>query len=289
MAFLDGPAFFRNTVLPSFGGTGAVKRVPFTFTSTARLLRSGKLKVVGNKYAQLAADEERKTQLGVIELETRGVNAAGQFGLSGLVNQFQNVSQLSVGLNMPVIQMAINPQTIKWTQHKRVTKRDTMEGSVFFHFTNERNQNNDILTMSFTGKTGNINTQANLADVYNTGANLKLRIWHELYALSREPLLLSKQTTGLDIPDGLRNEFFITYRTPLMPIQITLIGFFSKVLEFTESAQDPHNRDYNFDFTVTNTSPSLDDLSGLMNSASSTVGSAQNLGSNITSLARSED
>lgn len=289
MAFLDGPAFFRNTVLPTFGGTGAVKRVPFTFTSTARLLRSGKLKAVGNKYAQLVADEERKSQLGAIELETRGVSAASQLGLSGVVSQFQNVAQLSVGLNMPVIQMAVNPQTIKWTQNKRVSRRDTMEGSVFFHFTNARDQNNDILTLSFTGKTGNINTQANLADVYNTGANLKLRIWHELYNLSREPLLLNKQNTGLDVPLGLKNEFFITYRTQLMPVQITLIGFFSKVLEFTELAADPHNRDYGFDFTVTNTSPSLDDLAGLMNSGLSTAGSLQNLGSSITSLSRTED
>jgi hypothetical protein len=284
MAILDGPGLFRNTIIPTIGGTGAVRRIPFTFTSTARLLRSGKLKALGNDFARLQAAQDRRNELASIELATRGINVADQLGLSSTVNSIQNALQLSVGLGMPIIEMAVNPHAIKWSQNKRITKRDTMNGSVFFHFTNDDDQNNDILSVSFTGRTGNINTQGSIIDAFSTGSSLKLRIWHELYNLTREPLLLSQKNAGQGLPRGLKNEFFITYRSVLIPVQITLIGHFSKVLEFTEVADDPYNREYNLTFTVINTSPRLDDLSALMNSALSITGQTESLISNITSL-----
>src|SRR3990167_7263077 len=231
MAILDGAGFLRNTIDTSIGGgSAAARRIPFTFTSTARLIKSGKVKAIGTNFARLQAAQYRKNELALIEAETRGINILSQFGLSGVSSTIQNVAQISVGLNMPIVQMAVNPQSIKWSQNKRISKRDTMNGSVFFHFTNDDDQNNDILQMTFTGKTGNINTQASIIDVFNTGANLKLRTWHELYNLSREPMLLNQKNAGIGLPTGLRNEFFITYRTVLMPIQITLIGHFSQVL-----------------------------------------------------------
>ena len=87
-------------------------------------------------------------------------------------------------------------------------------------------------------------------------------------------MLLTKENTGLNLATNLKNEFYITYRTVLMPIQITLVGFFSQVMEFTESAQDPFNRDYSFAFTVVYTSPSLDELVDRVGTSLTTLGQA---------------
>lgn len=285
MAILDGSGFLRNTLIPSIGGTAAsAKRVPFAFTSTYRLLKSGKLKSIGTDFAKSQSGMDVKRELAIIEQQARGPAVASQLGLSGLVGDFQSVQQSTTGVQMSVISMAVNPQTISWSQPKRFTKRDTMDGSTFFHFTDENDQNNDILTMSFTGKTGNINTGVNFVDMIKTNANLRLRTWHELYNLSREPMLLNSKNTNQSMPRSMRNEFYISYRSQLFPVQITLIGFFDKVLDFTESADDPNNRDYSFGFVVTRTSPTLDEMAQLIGTQLTAGGNVRASTSNLTVL-----
>lgn len=171
----------------------------------------------------------------------------------------------------PVIAMALNPNSVKFDQPKRITKRDTMEGSVFWHFTNSQGQNNDILTLSFAGSTGNIDLRGSTGTIpvpsdtsgttsnaqstdkmgLDTGALEKLIVWHNLYLLTREPNLLG---------DGSENIWSITYTSPLFPMDITFNGFFQKVLDFTEDAKKPHSRNYSFEFTVQSVEPSLDDV-----------------------------
>lgn len=171
----------------------------------------------------------------------------------------------------PVIAMALNPNSVKFDQPKRITKRDTMEGSVFWHFTNSQGQNNDILTLSFAGSTGNIDLRSSTGTIpvpsdtngttsnaqstdkmgLDTGALEKLIVWHNLYLLTREPNLLG---------DGSENVWSITYTSPLFPMDITFNGFFQKVLDFTEDAKKPHSRNYSFEFTVQSVEPSLDDV-----------------------------
>lgn len=271
---LDGPGLFRNTLIPTISqGTPAQgKRIPFSFTSTKRLINSGLLPVVGSELAKAQAATDIKTELAIIQLESTSRAAVAQLGLANYLSQAEQIANTVTPFGMPIINAQINPQTVRWEQNKRIVKRDTMNGSTFFHFTNDADQNNDILTCTFTGKTGNINTQANILDILSTGASLKLRIFHELYNLTREEMLLSKDSRGRALPRGIKNDFFITYRTMLMPVQITLIGHFSKVLEFTETAADPFNRDYSFSFTVTRTSPSLDDIAQMIADASSLTG-----------------
>ena len=170
---------------------------------------------------------------------------------------------------MDRIVMAVNPNSVTFKQPKRFNKKDTKEGSVFFHFTNSRGQNNDILTMEFAGNTGNIDLRGSagnqrrdpetgqidtgqaLDDGVDTGAIRKMLVWHNLYLLSREPMLLV---------DNLQNEFTITYSSQLFPTDINFIGFFNQVLDFTEDAKKPHSRNYRFGFTVQRTDPSLDDI-----------------------------
>ena len=177
------------------------------------------------------------------------------------------------GLNnsyLKVIEMAINPKSVKFTQPKRWTKKDTRTGSVFFHFNNTRGQNNDILTMSFQGNTGNIDTRAyqNPNEIaVDHGGLRKFIIWHNLYLLTREPLLLA---------DNTENVFRISYQSPLLTQTIDFYGFFNAVLDFTENAEKPHSRDYSFDFTVTRTSPDLD---GILNAV--TAATVQQIGSDV--------
>jgi hypothetical protein len=157
--------------------------------------------------------------------------------------------------------MGINPASIEFRQPKRIAKVDTREGSVYFHFSNSRGQNHDILVLAFRGSTGNIDLRGSLRDRQlgillptkgtDTGALQKLIAWQNLYQLTREPTIL---------PDGTVNKIYITYTSLLFPHSFEFIGFFNEVLNFTESGESPFARDYSFEFTVTETSPDLDDL-----------------------------
>jgi hypothetical protein len=176
----------------------------------------------------------------------------------------------------PTIYMAVNPNSISWAQPKRFNKRDVRDGSVFFHFTNSKGQSVDILTLSFSGSTGNINLAGSLGgydsaqDAENkkkgigqtpagaqgpgnidTGAFYKFIVWHNLYQLTREPHVLT---------DGTENVWTIYYETPLFPAGLRMEGFFNEVLRFSEEAGRPNSRAYDFEFTVTGTDPDLDEV-----------------------------
>lgn len=157
--------------------------------------------------------------------------------------------------SMSVVTMAVNPKSVAFEQPKRWKKKDIRDGSVFFHFTNKKGQNNDILTISFRGNTGNIDLRGSIAEplggANDTGALNKLRVWHNLYQLTREPMLIG---------DHLENVFSITYTSALLPQPVEFRGFFNKVLDFEENADKPNSRDYSFQFTVTSTNPDLDEL-----------------------------
>ena len=163
---------------------------------------------------------------------------------------------LSSTVFRPTIAMAVNPNSIQWRQPKRIQKVDTREGSTFFHFTNDQGQNNDILTLEFRGNTGILDLRGSLPGVNgqpntgpDTGALNKLLIWQNLYAMTREPMLLS---------DNTQNDFTILYSSKVFPIEIELHGHYSTVLEFTEESNKPNSLNYSFAFTVTATEPPLD-------------------------------
>jgi len=244
MSIIDAATFFGRTLLPTVQGSGgASRRVPFTFTSTKRLRAVNAAgSPTDTTWAALSEQDRVNQELQAVETGAFVAETAGTLGLSSLVSSF-NI--------LPLITMAVNPNSIKWSQPKRFVKRDTQDGSVFFHFTNSKGQNNDILTLSFSGNTGNINTQNGIDVSTAVGADLKLRIWHDLYNLTREPIILG---------GTLKNDFFITYKSVIMPIPITFIGFFNQVLEFTDDAANPFAKNYTFSFTVSNTSPDLDTL-----------------------------
>lgn len=174
------------------------------------------------------------------------------------------------------IVMAVNPNSVKFVQSKRITKKDTREGSVYFHFTNSKGQNNDILGLQFAGNTGNIDLRGSLGGLNtngratqtgangeatavgpDTGALYKLQVWQNLYLLTREPVLLA---------DNMENTWTLSYSSALFPVSVDFTGFFAKVLEFDETGAKPNSRNYSFEFTVTSTDPDLDELLSTMDS-----------------------
>lgn len=221
---------------PGSASYGTGKRNPIVFTST--------LRQEGLSGSVATADALNSTSL----LGSVTTDLEQQF------IQAQRTQQQSVV-------MKLNPNSIRFVQPKRFTKMDVREGSVYHHFTNSKGQNNDILTMEFAGNTGNIDRRSAFLtpegdglparQEQNAGAIQAILAWHNLYLLTREPMLL---------PDGRRNEFTITYISPLFPFNIDFTGFYDTVLSFEENARKPHSRDYSFNFIVERTEPGLDEL-----------------------------
>lgn len=151
---------------------------------------------------------------------------------------------------LPQISMNLNPNSIEFDQDKRFEKQDTQAGSVFHHFTDDKGQNNDVLYIKFAGNTGNIFRSPTSAD-QAAKAQTRLTTWHNLYQLTREPSRLT---------NGQFNNQYVTYVSPLFPTPITFIGFWSRVLRFTEVAKKPNSRDYNMEFVVQSTTPDMNTL-----------------------------
>lgn len=276
----DAASLLRSTLISSLTTSVSQSRVPFTFTSTARLVKAGELQFNGDRgFAAVARANRTRTQLAIIEREARGTAGLSQVGLGAFVNAadltFQSVANKGIlgtrarlAVQEPVIRMMVNPESLQFSQSKRISRRDTMQGSTFYHFTNKANQNNDILEVSMSGQTGNIRTNVDPLSLVSTGAYQKLRVWHDLYALTREGMVLDPENTGNPkIGNSIPNQFYITYRTVLFPVQVTLVGFFSKVLEFTENASNPFSTGYSLQFTVTDTYPRLEDVGSQIASA----------------------
>lgn len=151
---------------------------------------------------------------------------------------------------MANIAMELNPKSVSFEQPKRYVRQDTIRGTVFHHFTNDKGQNNDLLTIKFEGNTGNISSRGRTEEDRERSRQ-RLTVWHNLYQLTREPMILS---------DGTANWFKIDYVSSLFPLPVTFYGFFTKVLTFTESASKPNSRDYSTEFIVQATTPELDSL-----------------------------
>jgi len=210
-----------STTIGNSGGSHTATRLPMIFTSLQRLRKTN------SSFGTLA---------GTTQEALSNISKAERKKFTG----------------SSTIEMAVNPNSITWRQPKRIVKRDVQNGSIFFHFSNSKRQNNDILTMEFRGNTGymNIDADANKNGI-NTGAYNKLLLWHNLWNLTREAIYLE---------DGTPNEFYIMYSSRAIPINMLLVGFFSGVLEWTDSADKPFSKDYSMGFTVTNTIPSIDAL-----------------------------
>jgi len=177
------------------------------------------------------------------------------------------------------VRMKMNPETVTFSQNKRITRRDTQSGAVFYHWTNAKGRNNDVINISFAGATGNINIRTGMQrnskylsenikkfrdwvkSVTNQegldiealqGASKLVNFWN-LYSLTREPVI--------DPFGGYPNRFYFMYSSPMLAnALIQFIGHFDRVLEFTDDAANPFSKTYSFSFVATETIPSMDDI-----------------------------
>lgn len=222
-------------------------RSALVFTST---LRQSKLRDITTRAQEVANEIAANVLLAQTQtvtptatrVLTSGTAQRARFTeLEDLTGQLQNA--------MPSITMALNPKVISFDQPKRFFRQDVVKGTVFHHFTNNKGQNNDLLTIRLQANTGNINPDTFSDDGDKARARQKLLIWHNLYQMTREPIHLS---------DGLPNEWTITYVSNLFPVQIAFSGFFAKVAPWEESGNKPNSVDFSAEFIVQRTSPDLD-------------------------------
>jgi hypothetical protein len=210
------------------------------------------------------------------------------YGDRSLRVPFYMTSTYRQELGVPGVTMLINPTSVSFRQSKRITRKNTQSGAVFFHWSNALGRNNDILELSFTGQTGNINIQNGtvrkgatglipgasavnnfvnqraqdliqgdgpgsvslVGDEYITSGAAKLSNFWNLYSLSREPVL--------DPKSGAPIYYYISYASPIFGNTfVTFIGHFNNVLDFTDDANSPNNKIWNFSFTVLSSMPSM--------------------------------
>lgn len=235
-----------NTTAGAGGSSQADEpRSALVFTSDLRrrLLENATTSLSANNFAfnlnRFAGDDPALSSAGVLANQQASAIEAASNDVSDVSNQLVRA--------LPSIVMELNPKSIEFDQPKRFARQDTQKGTVFHHFTNDKGQNNDILTIRFGGNTGNIWRRAR-EQVDQDKAIQRLKIWHNLYQLTREPMLLT---------DGSANVFYITYVSPLFPVPIEFQGFFTSVLKFSENGEKPNSRDYSMEFIVRNTSPDL--------------------------------
>jgi|SRR3990172_12788276 len=183
----------------------------------------------------------------------------------------------------PPVVLKVNPHVVNFRQPKRITKKNTQGGTVFFHWSDINGQNNDILEMQFRGRTGNIRNKpkqsgplsgitqsflesSNVPGISSLARTVRERrdfpaaaaaakhyTWTRLYTLTRQSVI--------DPVYKFRNVFSILYRSPLLPKQVIFYGFYNNVLEFGEVAEQPWLVEWSFSFIVQSTHPSLDELS----------------------------
>jgi hypothetical protein len=247
-----------------FGAQGvsapAHNRVPFVFTSDMNLENVGNWSVNTLGLSDLASTLGYTSPVAIPDQTTNVRDSISTWTGPNSITSGAAITR-GAGNNDSMIAMAVNPNSIRWDQPKRFAKKDTQTGSLFLFFSDNAGENNDILTLTMSGTTGNIdvralNNQQNHVKGHAIQNRNKLLIWHKLYNLTRQPMFFKNSRNGT----VKQNNFYIIYRTLLMPMEIRFVGFFSKVLDFTENAMDPFKRDYTMQFTVVQTDPPLSQL-----------------------------
>lgn len=145
------------------------------------------------------------------------------------------------------IHMLMNFKSMGYDRPKRIAKRDVLDGSAFFHFTDGNGRNSDVLTLKFQGNTGSLDT-VDAGGEEGPGGYENLIAWHNLFALSDEPMRLL---------DGSINQIRIDMATRLFRLKTSFFGHFGTNITFEESASKPNSVDYSFDFVVHRTSPDI--------------------------------
>lgn len=246
--------YLRQTVLGSttpidVTRVGRRARVPFKFTSDLWLSQ-----VPNALQNEVAVSGNTTTTIGSGAVIITGARTAAT-ALDPSTNQTR----------FPIVRMAVNPQSIRWTQPKRFSKRDTMDGSTFMHFLNSNKEDNDLARLEFRGTTGNISLKGSGPPGRATGPDdtrgaEKLETFHRLWALTRQAkIYISSVTNKWHV-----NQQYIVYESQVLPFPVTLVGFYDRVLDLEESADKPNQAHYSLSFIVQDTHPDRNTISLMM-------------------------
>lgn len=192
------------------------------------------------------------------------------------------------------VAMQVNPSSVSFRQEKRITERNTQEGKVFFHWTNQMGSNDDVLRLEFNGQTGNIGLKtgtrgkgffssskaasaagswlsSTLSDIAGSnnwedpgtlraeGANVDTSGASRLSNLHN--LWSLTREPVVDVVTGTPVYYYITYASSLFGNSlITFVGHFSKPLDITDDANEPFNKRYSFGFVAHGSYPSPSQL-----------------------------
>jgi hypothetical protein len=209
---------------------------------------------------------------------------------------FYMTSSYRKRLKVRGVSMLVNPSSVSFRQNKRVVRKDTQGGSIFYHWANRMGRDNDILELDFSGQTGNINIRSGTIqngaygmfadDVGGRGPLEWLNNLASGTTMSNEDQPASVKLRGndftvsgaaklanfwnlysltrepvVDPKTGSPVYYYVTYSSPAFGnTYVTFIGHFNRVLEFTDEAQKPFSKNYSFGFTVLSSIPSMDYL-----------------------------
>lgn len=157
------------------------------------------------------------------------------------VGQLTSTRQIALGSNG--ISANFYPMSITLTQNKRITKRDNLEGSVIQHFTNRYGNNNDLLELSITCSTKNIDSK-----LTNT-------TFEDLFRLNNLEEFYKIMTLAEETPYFAGNQWNyseITLASPVLRKPMFLSGFFKNMPEIVEKGENQKFVEFNMDFWILN-------------------------------------
>lgn len=171
------------------------------------------------------------------------------------INQGQVVSYITSTLQTSQFARASNVQSgsyvdfyplkIEISQNKRITKKDNLEGSVIQHFNNRFNNNNDLVELTITCSTGNIDGTVTGNFTEDSARLDNLEKFYRIMSLAEEPTYIAG------------NEFNyveIGFQTPVIRSPTILYGFFKEMPKIEESGENQKFIEFDMNFWIVNRS-----------------------------------
>lgn len=158
------------------------------------------------------------------------------------------------------LRMVINPLAIRFDQRKRISVRDVIGGKVYYHWTDAKGRDNDILTLGINGVSGNIDPRVIKKDRGTGFGNLAKHLaWAKLYQMTVDPII-----------DPLSNRLNLvtcTIQTVLIPFPIQFEGHFPAAMTFSDTSEQPFNKAWSLNLVVRTINPPLNTIVSILQTA----------------------
>lgn len=137
------------------------------------------------------------------------------------------------------------PLKVQISQNKRMTKKDNLQGSVIQHFNNRFNNNNDLIELTISCSTGNIDGTVTGDFNEDTLRLDNLEKFYRIMSLAEEPTYIAG------------NEFNyveIGFQTPIIRSPTILYGFFKEMPRIEETGENQKFIEFDMNFWIVNRS-----------------------------------